>query len=246
MDGTSKRNWTATKKSEEDFLALDKIDILFHNYYHMGRKSEIKNKDLIENKPYLSKIELSLLLEKKRKNLDKKISQLIRDEVLIPLKRGLYTSRIFYLKNKENIEEYFSNMIYYPSYLSLEYVLTKEGVIPEAVFSYTAVTLKTTRRFANKLGQFFYKKIKEKLFTGFYQKDYYEDYKIKIATKAKALFDFLYFKPLKTLKDIDDLRINWENFSSKDLQEFLNYVDLSKSRKMRKIYKFIMKKYGCR
>jgi len=209
----------------------------------MGRKSEIKNKNLIENKPYLTKVELSLLLEKKGKNLDKKVSQLIRDEILIPLKRGLYTSRIFYLKNKENIEEYLSNIIYYPSYLSLEYVLTKEGIIPETVFSYTAVALKTTRRFVNKLGQFSYKKIKERLFAGFYQKDYFENYKIKIASKAKALFDFLYFKPLKTLKDIDDLRINWGNIDNKDLQEFLNYVDLSKSKKMTRIYKFIMKKY---
>lgn len=208
----------------------------------MGRKSEIKNKHLIENKPYLTKIELSLLLKKKRKNLDKKVSQLMRNEVLIPLKRGLYTSRIFYLKNKENIEEYLSNIIYYPSYLSLEYVLAKEGIIPEAVFSYTCVTLKTTRRFVNKLGQFSYKKIKEKLFTGFYQKDYLEDYKIKIATKAKALFDFLYFKSFKSLNGIDDLRINWENVGDKDLQEFLNYVNLSESRKMRKIYKFILKK----
>jgi hypothetical protein len=30
----------------------------------MGRKNEIKNKELIENKPYLTKKELALLLEK--------------------------------------------------------------------------------------------------------------------------------------------------------------------------------------
>lgn len=55
----------------------------------MSSKSEIKNIKLIESKPYLTKAELALLLEKKERNLDKKISQLIRNEILIPLKKGL-------------------------------------------------------------------------------------------------------------------------------------------------------------
>ena len=220
--------------------------ILFHNYYYMSSNSEIKNIDLIENKPYVTKTELALLLEKKERNLDKKILQLIRDEVLIPLKKGLYLSRIFYLKNNDNIEEYLSNIIFYPSYISLEYVLAKEGLIPESVFAYTCVTLKTTRQFNNKLGIFTYRKIKEKLFTGFVQKNYYDKYKIKIATKSKALFDYLYYKPLKILNEIDDLRINWGNFSKKDLKELLFYVDLSESKKMTKIYQYIKNKYDNR
>jgi len=220
--------------------------ILFHNYYYMSSNSEIKNIDLIENKPYVTKTELALLLEKKERNLDKKILQLIRDEVLIPLKKGLYLSRIFYFKNNDNIEEYLSNIIFYPSYISLEYVLAKEGLIPESVFAYTCVTLKTTRQFNNKLGIFTYRKIKEKLFTGFVQKNYYDKYKIKIATKSKALFDYLYYKPLKILNEIDDLRINWGNFSKKDLKELLFYVDLSESKKMTKIYQYIKNKYDNR
>lgn len=212
----------------------------------MGSKSEIKNINIIENKPYLTKIELALLLEKKDRNLDKKISQLIRDEVLIPLKKGLYVSRIFYLKNSNNIEEYLSNILYYPSYISLEYVLAKEGLIPESVLTYTCTTLKTTRQFSNKLGRFSYRKIKEKLFTGFSQKSYYDEYKIKIATRAKAFFDYLYYKPLKISNEIDDLRINWANFNKKDLQEFFYYVNLSKSKKMIKMYQYIKKKYDRR
>ena len=212
----------------------------------MSSRSEIKHIDLMENKPYLTKIELGLLLEKKERNLDKKISQMIRDEVLIPLKKGLYLNRIFYLKNKNNIEEYLSNIIFYPSYISLEYVLAKEGLIPESVFTYTCVTLKTTRQFNNKLGRFTYRKIKEKLFTGFIQKNYYDNYKIKIATKSKAFFDYLYYKNSKVLNEIDDLRINWGNLSQEDLREFLYYSNLSGSKKMAKIYKFIKKKYDSR
>src|SRR3989344_1817291 len=159
-----------------NLIKLDKKHVLFHNYYYMSSKSEIKNINLIENKPYLTKIELALLLEKKGKNLDKKISQMMRDDVLISLKKGLYLSRIFYLKNKENIEEFLANIIYYPSYLSTEYVLTKENIIPEMVFSYTSISMKTTRNFNNKFGNFSYKKIKGKLFTGYYLKDYIGNY----------------------------------------------------------------------
>lgn len=210
----------------------------------MSRKNEIKKQELIENKPYLTKKELSLLLDKEGKNLDKKISLLLRDGILVSLKRGLYVSKIFYLKNKENIEEYLANIIYYPSYLSKEYVLAKQGLIPESVFTYTSVTIKTTRFFKNKLGNFSYNKIKEDLFTGYYLKSFFENYKIKIATKAKALFDFFYFLPFKSAKQIDDLRINWENINKNDIEEFLIYVRLSSSLKMEKIYQLLQKRYA--
>ncbi|MFN4212974.1 MAG: hypothetical protein ACK4FL_03390 [Microgenomates group bacterium] len=212
----------------------------------MSRKNEIKNSDLIENKPYLTKKELSIILDKKGKNLDKKISLLLRDQVILSLKKGLYISKIFYLKNKENIEEYLANIIYYPSYLSKEYVLAKEGVIPESVFSYTSVTIKATRFFKNQLGDFSYNKIKENLFTGYYLKNYIENYKIKIATKAKALFDYFYFIPFQSAKQIDDLRLNWDNLEAKDIKEFESFVDLSKSLKMEKIYQLLKKRYDNR
>lgn len=212
----------------------------------MSRNSEMKNKELIENKPYLTKAEMAFLLEKNDKNLDKKISKLMKDDIIIPIKNGLYVSKIFYFKNRENIEEYLANIIYYPSYLSTEYVLAKENIIPEAVFSYTSVALKTTREFNNSLGNFVYKKIKELIFTGYYQKNYFDKYTIKIAKKSKALFDLLYLKPINSLDEIDDLRINWENINELEIDEFFEYVKLSKSKKMARIYSFIKKKYDNR
>jgi len=124
--------------------------------------------------------------------------------------------------------------------------LTKENIIPETVYSYTSVSLKTTRNFTNKLGNFTYKKIKEKLFTGYYQKDYFENCRIKIATRAKALFDFLYFKTEKTLRELGDFRINWQNITSNDLDEFSMYIDMSQSAKMKKAYTLIKKEYDKR
>jgi len=209
----------------------------------MSRKTEIKNKDIIESKPYLTKKELELLLEKKGKNLDKKISLLLRDKYLIPLKRGFYVTEKFYLKNRQSFEEYLANILYYPSYLTAEYVLAKEGVIPENVYAYTSVSLKATRSFKNQFGNFYYKKIKESLFCGFYQKPYLENYQIKIATFAKALFDYFYFMPFSMAKNIRDLRLNLINFRKKDFEEFFSYVKISQSEKMKKIYQLIKKEY---
>lgn len=211
----------------------------------MGRISEIKNKEIIENKPYLTKIELSILLEKTGKNLDKKISQLIRNEYLVPLKNGLYTTKICLLKAPKNFGEFVSNVLYYPSYLSLEYVLQKENLIPESVMVYSSVTNKITRFFKNSLGQFSYRKIKTPFFSGYQEVDFWQNYKIKIATPAKALFDFLYLKKfgqdLKT-EILVDLRLNFEVLSKKDLEEFASYVSLAISPKMENILKILKTK----
>ena len=210
----------------------------------MGRYSEIKNKELIEKKPYLTKKELSLLLEKKGKNLDKKITLLLRDEYLVPLKKGLYTTQIYRLKNKKKYEEFVANFLYYPSYLSLEYVLQKEGIIPEAVYVFTSITAKLTRIFKNKLGTFSYRKIKDGIFLGYSQEQFVENYKILTATKTKALFDYLYFYVFKTSFEQEltsDLRINWDRFTQGDFAEFSDYVKLSKSKKMQEIARIISK-----
>lgn len=211
----------------------------------MSRDSEIKFKEFLENKPYLTKKELSFLLAKRDKNLDKKISRLLKENYLISLKKGLYTTNIYFLKTQEKLPEYLANILSCPSYLSLEYILQKEGVIPEAVYVYTSVTMKLPRVFKNKLGVFSYRKIKQPLFTGYQKEPFRENYQIKTATKAKALFDFLYFKVFRTSFEeelFSDLRINWEVFSSQDLAEFEEYVKLASSKKMAKISKLLRQK----
>ena len=204
--------------------------------------SELKNIDIIEKKPYLTRSELSLLLEKRGKNLDKKILNLINNDYLIPLKKGLYTTQIYKLQAGGNFEEYLANIIYYPSCLSLEYVLAKEGLIPEGIYVYTSVTMKTTRFFENDFGKFNYRKIKNELFGGYDLYDFEGGLKIKKATKAKALFDYLYFMPFKNdLGNIDNLRINWDLLSEDDLRDFYSWVEISKSNKMERIYGFVKK-----
>ncbi|MBU0979043.1 MAG: hypothetical protein ABIJ03_01855 [Patescibacteria group bacterium] len=202
---------------------------------------------ILNKKPYLTKLELSLLWEKKGKNLDNKIQTLLHNNQLISLKNGLYVSQTYLSQwaNKTSYLEFVANILYYPSYLSLEYVLQKENVIPEAVYVYTSITNKLTRHYQNDLGSFSYRSLKPELFTGFEEVNFNGIHQVKIATKVKALFDWLYLKTFANplAQEIKyDLRINWQLFNLDDLAEFAQYAQLSKVKKMTRIYELFHQK----
>jgi len=201
--------------------------------------------NILKKKPYLTRLELSVLLEKRDRNLDKKILQLLKSGELVSLKKGLYITPSYLSLQRGKVEEYIANFLYYPSYLSLEYVLQKEGMIPEAVYAYTSITPKSTRQFSNSLGNFIYRHLKPQLFTGYINVRFSDNYRINFAKKAKALFDFLYLRPLgRSIETVSlalfkDLRINWDNFTKEDVIEFGKYVTLSRSAKMTVIGKVL-------
>ncbi|MFC1613575.1 hypothetical protein ACFL23_04575 [Patescibacteria group bacterium] len=128
-------------------------------------------------------------------------------------KRG-FLSRLkkdFYaLKSKLPNEEIIANALYKPSYISLEYALSRYGIIPESTYTITSVTTKATVAFTAQGKEFLYRKIKKEAYTG-YIPEKVEGKTIFIAEQEKALADYLYFVSLgrKTLNDrIDCSRIN--------------------------------------
>jgi len=206
--------------------------------------SGIKYQKELEELPYFNKNQAGLLIDKRGKNLDKKLEQLVRKGYLMPLKNGYYTTSLFYEKsNRESFSEYIANRLRNPSYISLEYVLAKEGVIPEAVFAITSITVKTSRNYINSLGNFIYKNIKADLFCGYSQKNW-EDKIIYIATLGKALFDFLYLKKMDGVgrEVFSDLRINFGRLNNDDLAEFEKYAAVSSSPKMVRILRLLKSK----
>jgi len=132
------------------------------------------------------------------------------------------------------------------SYLSLEYILQRNAVLSEMTYSVSAVTLKQTRVFENKLGTFTYRNIKTDLYQGFTITEYL-GIPIALATVAKALFDFLYLRTWKSNQQsagydlAEDLRLNLEDFSEKDQVEFANFIEMSKSKKMDQILENLRK-----
>lgn len=197
----------------------------------------------MESLPYFTKQAAGLLIGKEGKNLDFKIGLLLKKGYLISLKNGLFTTESYIRFNtNNNYEEYLANILRNPSYLSLEYVLAKYGLIPEGVKVFSSITIKSSRSYNNSLGNFIYKNIKKELFLG-YENQKSGDYTIKIATKAKALFDFLYLKRNFNFNNKEEvkngLRINWENFSALEMKELEKYGEISGSKKMKIILNII-------
>lgn len=210
--------------------------------------SGIKHQREIESLPFFSKSQARLLIGKTGRNLDAKLAQLKKVGYLIPLKKNLYVSDSFYQQtNRFFYAEYLAGILRSPSYLSLEYILSKEGIIPEGVVNFTSITLKSSRTYKNIVGTYLYRNLKQSLFSG-YIEDSWEDKIIRRATRAKALFDWLYLQKLPhPISDLSSyLRINWDRFLPSDLKEFEGFVSLSQSSKMLRILKIIQKIYAHR
>ena len=204
----------------------------------------------IEKLPFFNKVTAGVALGKSGQNLDYWIKTRLKSGEIIALKKGLFASKYYLIalqadfRLREKYLQYLARIIYQPSYLSLEYVLSLKNLIPEAIYSYTSISLKTTRDFKNKLGKYNYQTIKDDLFGGFEVIEFDGGKRIRIATKAKALFDFLYLKKIKNLDLLkyeinEGLRINWLEFDKNDIKEFKRFAMISNSSKMKSIVKIM-------
>ena len=167
---------------------------------------------------------------------------------IIQLKKGVYMARRFFEVHRADADfaPMVSAILIPQSYLSLEYILQRSAILTEMTYPVTAVTLKQTRVFENKLGTYTYRNIKADLYQGFLFSEYM-GIPIAQATAAKALFDFLYLRPWKGSKRLagydlaEDLRLNLDDFSESDQVEFSTFVEISNSKKMDQILKNLRK-----
>lgn len=87
-----------------------------------------------------------------------RVSTLLSQGTIIRVKKGIY---IFgdTVRRKSVCRELLANLIYGPSYLSLDYALQYHGLIPERVTSLTSVTTGRSRLFDTPVGRFDYRMI---------------------------------------------------------------------------------------
>lgn len=124
----------------------------------------------------------------------KKLANMERLGEIIRLKRGLYVvdgSEFGFPPSKPIC----SNHIYGPSYVSLQWALSFYGLTPERVYSMTAVTVKRSRNFSNKLGKFTYMQVPEKYFHIGICTAMNDGARFMIATREKALCDMILADP---------------------------------------------------
>lgn len=149
------------------------------------------------------------------------INRWTRSGLLLKARNGLYalpdrTGEFGYIMKA-------ANLIYEPSYISLQYALSFYDMIPESVVSVTSITTKKTAEFHSaKLGDFYYRNIKTNNFNGFVLMG--EQHKYQMATPEKAIADLLYLNHgYNSEEDMKELRLddefmkhefNWTSFES--------------------------------
>ncbi|MBI2966904.1 MAG: hypothetical protein HYY40_03705 [Bacteroidetes bacterium] len=104
-----------------------------------------------------------------------------------------------------------ANLIYSPSYISLESALSFYELLPERVMSTTSVSTNKTNEFDTNKGRFSYCSISKDLFFGYTLHRFSDspDTAIMIAEPEKAILDFLYLKRSYNSHDeIRELRFN--------------------------------------
>ena len=167
---------------------------------------------------------------------------------VIRLKKGVYMTRQFYELHQSDVSfrPAVSTILLPQSYVSLEYVLQRAGVLTDLTYPITAVTQKNTKRINNVLGTFIYRHIKPMFYNGFNQGSLY-GMVFNQATVAKALFDYFYLRPiprhLRTKKTIltEELRLNLGEITLEGRDEFKKYIEMSESPKMMFVYKNLRK-----
>jgi len=87
-----------------------------------------------------------------------KTTLLIREGVIIRVKKGLYVFGDKYRRYPYS-KELLANLVYGPSYVSLDYALAYHGLIPERVEAMTSVTPSRSRRFSTPVGLFIYRQV---------------------------------------------------------------------------------------
>jgi predicted transcriptional regulator of viral defense system len=169
-----------------------------------------------------------------------KITDLLRKKDIVRIKKGLYIFGDKYSR-KPYSREILSNLIYGPSYISLEYALQYHGLIPERVEAITAVTTGRARRFSTPVGLFIYNMIPLNAFSAGMDTVLLSDGRsFLIATPEKALADKVYKDRgarIKTKKDMrsyleENLRI--ESASLKKLRPG-NLLQISQRYRSRRV-----------
>ncbi len=177
-----------------------------------------------------------------------RITVLMRRGTIIRVKKGIY---IFGEDERRGPvqPEILANLIYGPSYVSLEYALQHHGLIPDRVDAVTSVTINRSRNFTTPIGRFTYKVIPLLAFrTGVARMEVAQGRAYLMAIPEKALADKLRSDKasLRTQKDVQayltqDLRVDPEALSDLKVNLLEDYAIRYRSKKIRLLASVIRK-----
>ena len=183
---------------------------------------------------------------KKYKAPRQKINELIKTKNIIRVKKGLYV-----LNNQGSEKSYskerLANLIYGPSYISLESALSFYQLIPERVESITSVTSKKNKKFKTPIGVFTYRYLNLKRYPlGVFQKEIAPGIRVLMASPEKALIDYISLELKARNHSITeiffDLRLDENEFMKSIKRERLRkIVSCYKNGNVKKIMEYVDK-----
>lgn len=181
-----------------------------------------------------------------------KIADLIRKGVIVRVKKGLYIFGNDY-RRRPFSKELLANLIFGPSYISLDFALQYHGLIPERVEAVTSVTIGRSKRFSTPLGLFVYRSIPLPAYqTGMMRVERSKDVSFLIATAEKALCDKIFDNrgvQLRSFKDLqyylhDNLRIQRSGLAAMNPAAIGVFADRYRSGKMRLLKRWLERVKG--
>ncbi len=164
----------------------------------------------------------------------KKLTHLLKTGALIRVKKGLYVFGPLFARHSYSMET-LANLIYGPSYVSLEWALQTYGMIPEHVEEVTSVTIKRSRMFNTPIGRFSY--ARRPLYSysvGLVRRQFSEYQGYLIATPEKALVDLLVVRRGQVANTTELQEVLFEDFRFEE--EDILKLDLSLLKKINDAY----------
>lgn len=175
-----------------------------------------------------------------------KVTHLLKQGVIQRVKKGIYVKGPDY-GDVPYSPELLSNLIYGPSYVSLEWALQYYGFIPEQVHMITAVTLGSSKRFQTPVGYFTYHHVPTSGYNQGYERISIDDKRsFLMATPEKALVDLIkrsHGVQIRKLADLEaflleDLRILPEDLVTLRWKRIIRYAELFQSYKLEILQKY--------
>ncbi len=170
-----------------------------------------------------------------------KITGLLEKGIIIRVKKGLYVFGEPYRRTPVS-REILANLIYGPSYISLDYALQWYGLIPEAVHTVTSVTSGRSRAFTTPFGTFSYRHIPLRAYqVGMDRVPLDDNRAFLIATPEKALADRIAAERgsgIRTLERLkahleENMRVDPDELGKLDPSRLAKIADCMRSRKVK-------------
>jgi hypothetical protein len=180
-----------------------------------------------------------------------RITTLLADGGLIRLRKGLYVFGDRYRRAPIR-RELVANMIYGPSYVSLDYALSHHGMVPERVEDVTSITTGENRRFITPIGVFTYRSLPPRRYAPGILWSGEGDTRYLMASPEKALVDKVWtdkrFSPAN-LRDfhaylVDDLRLDERRLSTLDPERLAAITAAFASKKIDMLARYLARRKG--